>query len=340
MPDLEDDGFTEEAFSALEAEADATPPKNDNNGAPADDPTKTGADDKPADDSKKKEGEDANPDNAAGGKPEGAAKPDKEEHAPDPSDKPADPAKKPDGTAAPTAPETPKAEEPAAPQPLTKDDVKEVVTNLLTSERTSSREVEIASQEVLEAYYPDGLSNVLVDERTGKELRTPQDVVDASNGEMTTEQAAQWLMNEQYKLDQEVAKIKGQAREIAETTINFKRDATMALEKYAPLFEAYPHLQKKVFDRLMKQVKVDEKRNVILSAPDVMEHYDFYLEPYQKAFEFATNKPATNPTPDPNPQPKPTAEDRMDENGDGGTSPVDDPNDFAQQVTKELAKGI
>ena len=238
------------------------------------------------------------------------------------------------------APETPPAPV-ETPQPLTKDDVTAIITNLRNDERNSSKELDTTVKEVLDAYYPDGLSNVLVDEASGKELRTPQDVVAASGGQMSTEEAAQWLLNEQYKLDQSVAKIKDDARNIAETTVNFKRDSIAVIEKYEPLFKAYPHLQKKVYDKLMKQVKVDEKNGVILSAPDVIEHYDDYLEPYQQAFEYGTKQPATNPTaPVTPPAPTPTAEDRMDISGDGGQAPVDDPNDFAQQVTKELAKGI
>lgn len=255
---------------------------------------------------------------------------------------PADPAQKPEeGGEAPKAPETPPA--PAEPAtPLTKDDVKSVVTDLLTGERASGKELETTTNDVLEAYYPGGLSNVLVDEKSGKELKSPQDVIDASGGDMTMEQASQWLMNEQFKLDQSVSKIKDDARKVAETTLNFKRDATAALQKYEPLFKWQPALQKKVYDRLMSQVKADTEKGVILSAPDVMDHYDFYLEPYQKAFEFANGKPATNPVPAPAaPAPAtPGADDRLDEGGDGGQSPVNDPNDFAQQVGKELSKGL
>jgi hypothetical protein len=245
--------------------------------------------------------------------------------------------KKPEeGTKPPETPETP----PETPQPLTKDDVTSIIRDLQTSERTSGKELETTTQEVLEAYYPEGLSNTLVDEKSGKELRTPADVVEASGGTMSTEEAAQWLMNEQFKLDQQVNQIKTQAKEIAETTVNFKRDSMLVLQKYEPLFKWQPSLQKKAFDLMMKQVKVDEKRGVILSAPDVMDLYDTYLEPYQQAYVFANNQSPTNPTPNPAPaQPKPTAEDRMDISGDGGPAPVDDPNDFAQQVTKELAKG-
>ncbi len=238
----------------------------------------------------------------------------------------------------PKAPETPPA--PETPQPLTKDDVSKVVSDLLNSERNSSKELETTTKEVMEAYYPEGLSNTLVTPE-GKELKTPADVVAASGNNMSTEEAAQWLMNEQYKLDSEVAEIKEDAKQIAETTVNFRRDSMTVLQKYEPLFKAYPAIQKKVFDKMMEQVKVDKDKGVILSAPDVMSHYDFYLEPYQKAFEFSTNQPATAPTTPPAGEPpKPSAEDRMDEGGDGGATAPNDPNDFAQQVTKELAKGI
>lgn len=238
-------------------------------------------------------------------------------------------------------PKDPEAPPVEAPQPLTKDDVKSVVSDLLNTERSSSKELENTTNEVIEKYYPDGLSNVLVDEKSGKELRTPADVVAASGDQMSTEEAAQWLLNEQFKLDKQLDGIKNQAKEIATTTLNFKRDAVDAVKKYEPLFKAYPQLQQKVYDKLMKQVKVDEAKGVILSSPDVMEHYDDYLEPYQQAYELGTKQAATNPTDPPvKDAPKITAEDRMDVAGDGGQSPVDDPTDFAQQVSKELAKGI
>lgn len=254
---------------------------------------------------------------------------------------PATDEKKPEEVAEPPkAPETPAPAE--EPKPLTEDGVRSIISNLRNEERNSGKEIENTTKEVMEAYYPDGLSNVLTDQNTGKELKTPQDVVDATNGEMTTEQATQWLMNEQFKLDKQVAEIKDNAKQIAETTVNFRRDSVAALQKYEPLFKAYPTLQNKVFTKLMKQVKADEKKGVILSAPDVMEHYDDYLEPYQLAYEHQTKQSATNPVtpPETPPAPKPGAEDRLDEDGDGGPAPVDDPNDFAQQVNKELAKGI
>lgn len=320
MPDLEDDGFTEEAFKSLEgapavvadppADDPATPP------APAAEPPKD--DPKPPEEPKKDEEPAKAPEEPA--TPAGNEK------------KPEEGAKPPETPAAPKEPETP----PAA-QPLTKDDVTSVVSNLLSNERSSSKELETTTKEVLDAYYPEGLSNTITQEGTGKELKTPADVVEASGGKMTTEEAAQWLMNEQFAVDREVNKIRDDARKIAETTVNFKRDAVSAVQKYAPLFEKYPVLQKKVYDKLMKQVKVDEQKNVILSAPDVMEHYDDYLEPYQMAFEHSTKTPATAPVPAA-PAPKPGQMDRLDEGGDGAPTPPNDPNDFAQQVTKELGK--
>lgn len=262
---------------------------------------------------------------------------------------PADATKKPEeGAQPPQTPTTPPA--PTTPEeskPLTEESVKSIINNIRAEERDAGKELDTTTNEVLEAYYPDGLSNVLIDQASGRELCTPQDVVEASNGTMDIEEASQWLMNEQYKLDSEVNKIKDDARRVAETTINFKRDAIRALQKYEPLFKWQPSLQQKVWDKVKAQVKADEKKGVILSAPDVMSEYDFYLEPYQKAFEFSTGQPGTNPTPPaagtpgaPAAPPAPGMDDRLDDAGDGGaTTEVDDPNDFAQQVKKELAKG-
>jgi len=189
---------------------------------------------------------------------------------------PSDDKKPEEGAEPPKTPETPPTPEDKqeTPQPLTKDDVTSIIRDLQTSERTSGKELETTTQEVLEAYYPEGLSNTLVDEKSGRELRTPADVVEASGGSMSTEEAAQWLMNEQFKLDQQVANIKNQAKEIAETTVNFKRDSMTVLQKYDPLFKWQPALQKKAFDLMMKQVTVDEQRGVVLSAPDVIDLYD------------------------------------------------------------------
>lgn len=321
MPDIEDDGFNDETFKGLGDDPAPVKPPTDPATPPVTPPAEPPKEEpKPAEEPKKNE--------------EPAKKP--EETPPAPA---ADEKKPQEGDKPPETPETPPV--PEEPKPLTKGDVESVVSNLLNNERISGKELDTTAKEVLEAYYPDGLSNVLIDEKSGKELRTPQDVIDASGGELAADEAAQWLMNEQYKLDNQVAKIRSDAREIAETTVNFRRDSMTVLQKYEPLFKAYPTIQKKVFDKLMEQVKVDKDRGVILSAPDVMGHYDFYLEPYQQAFEYSTKQSATNPTPPPGGEPKkPTAEDRMDEGGDGGVTAPNDPNDFAQQVTKELAKGI
>lgn len=237
----------------------------------------------------------------------------------------------------PKDPETPPVEE--TPKPLTEEGVRRLLNEARVEERNSTQELRATYDDVLDKYYPEGLSTTLVTP-DGKELKTPQDVVDASNGEMNIEQATQWLMNEQYKLEQNVEGIKRQAAQIANTTVEFRRDSLAVLDKYEPLFKQYPQLQQKAFNLLMKQVKIDEAKGVVLSAPDVFELYDTYLEPYQQAYEYSTNQPATNPTAPPAPA-TPGINDRLDEGGDGGANTeVDDPNDFAQQVTKELSKGF
>lgn len=315
----DDDGF-DKAFEGFgEDEQPKTPPATPPADPPKDDPAAVEAPKTPED-----------PKN----EPETPKAPEGEEAAPPP----ADANKEGETPKPPETPATPPAEEA---KPLTKEDVTSILSDVRLQERNSVKEIETATDDVMQAYYPEGLSNTLVDQNTGKELKNPQDVVDATNGQMSVEEASQWLMNEQYKLDQEISKIKQDAHKIAENTVNFKRDSVAALQKYEPLFKWQPQLQKKAFDKLMQLVKADVEKGAILSAPDVMDHYDFYLEPYQKAFEYSQQKSATNPAPDSQPPAsKPGAEDRLDDVGDGGTSPVNDPNDFAQQVTKELSKGV
>lgn len=323
-----EDDFTkelEEAFAADDTvvEDKPTPAADDN--TPAPDVPKADEEEPKKDDPANPADPNAKEDPAT--PPAGDEEPPKEDPA-----KPKDPE-------APTEPETPPAAE-----PLTEDGIRKLMQELRTEERNSITEISDATNEVMEAYYPEGISNVLIDQSSGKELKTPQDVVDASGGDMSMEAAAQWLMNEQYKLDQNIAGIKQQAEKIAETTISFKRDSVAAIEKYAPLFEKYPQVQAKVFKLLKDQTKVDLEKGVVLQAPDVMDLYDTYLEPYQKAYEFATKQSATAPVttpPAPAPVATPGQSDRMDEGGDGGaTTEIDDPNDFAQQVTKELAGGF
>lgn len=254
---------------------------------------------------------------------------------------PADPAKpSEEDPAKPQDPATP-PEEDNQPKPLTEEGVLRLLREAQTQEQDTAKELRSTYNDVLSAYYPEGLSDVLIDQNTGKELRTPQDVVDATDGALTMEQATQWLMNEEYKLKQNIEGIKRQAADIAETTVNFKRDAVAAVQKYEPLFSQYPQLQEKVFNLMMQQVQADTEKGVIIKAPDVIDLYDTYLEPYQRAYEFSTQQSAANPPAPatPPPAPKPTQDDRLDEGagGNGGVTPVDDPTDFAQQVTKELA---
>lgn len=306
--------FSEEEIT----ENPATPPKQD-------DPATPPASDDNAEEPK---GDDS-------ASPEDSNKKDEESETP-----PADPSKPAEEDPAnPQDPATPSVQD--EPKPLTEEGVLRLLNQARHEEQDNAKALENTYRDVMAAYYPEGISDVLIDQNTGKELRTPQDVVDATDGALTMEQATQWLMNEEYKLKQNIENIKRQAAGVAETTVNFKRDSIAAVEKYEPLFTAYPQLQEKVFNLMMQQVQADVEKGVILKAPDVMDLYDTYLEPYQQAFEFSTQQSATNPTTPvtPPPAPKPTQDDRLDESagGDGGATPVDDPTDFAQQVTKELA---
>lgn len=233
-------------------------------------------------------------------------------------------------------------EQPQEPvKPLTADEARALFNDIRNQERESKQIIEEAEKEVIAKYYPQGLSNVLVDEKTGKELRSPQDVVDLTNGEMSIEEATRWLMNEQYKLDTKVAEIKQSARELAEVNANFKQGAARVLETYKDVFAKYPQLQNKVFKNYMKAVKMDNEKDLILSAPDIEEYYRDFMEPYLMNMGEAAPAPAQTPSADapkiPD-APKQTAADRMDVSGDagGGTGGDDDvdPNDPVASLNK------
>lgn len=233
-------------------------------------------------------------------------------------------------------PETPEEQSPA---PLTRDDVLAAISDMRDKERTSAKALDDLTDDILEQYYPDGLSNVLVDENTGKELRSPQDVVDAYGGSMTIEEATQWLMNEQYKLDQDINRIKDDARNLAETNANFTDGIQRVLGKYKDVFAKFPDQQQKVYKAYMKQVKMDDKKDLVLSAPDIEEFYDFVMEPYVLAYgNMQSNQPTSQPTAEAPkiPDSKPSVNDRLDESGDGGGGKHEaDPNN-ADESLKEL----
>lgn len=242
-----------------------------------------------------------------------------------------------EGQDQPPAPQPP--QEP--PKPLTREDLRQVINDMQTEQKTSAQALQSMEESVLNAYYPQGLSNVLTDEKTGRELRTPQDVVDVAReqgNEISIEEASQWLMNEQYKLDNQIKEIKDSARGLAETNANFRSGATRVMEIYKPIFDRYPQLQQKIYKSYMKNVKMDSEKDLIISAPDIEDFYRDFMEPYVLAFGHEDRqKPATSAAPaapgDPAkptiPDNKQTPEDRMDVGGDGGSSGSDeaDPND-------------
>lgn len=248
----------------------------------------------------------------------------------------------PEGEAPDTTPveeEVPPVEEPA--KPLSAEEVRAIMAEVRDQERNSAKVLDEAEKEVLNVYYPQGLSNTLVDEETGKEIKSPQDVVDLSKGTMTTEEATQWLLNEQYKLDKQVAEIKSSARELAEVNHNFKQGAVRVLETYKDVFDKFPGLQTKVYKNYMKTVKMDTEKDLVLTASDIEEYYRDFMEPYVMAASFkgsapggapdpaATPPPEQAPAPSQMPVSKQTAKDRMDEGGDGGVGNDNkpDPND-------------
>ena len=81
------------------------------------------------------------------------------------------------------------------------------------------------------------------------------------------------------------------------------------------------------------------KKNLVLSAPDVEEFYDFAMEPYVLAYGNMQAQQTTTPPIEDKPkipESKPSIKDRLDESGDGGSTGREaDPNN-ADESLKEL----
>lgn len=236
-------------------------------------------------------------------------------------------------------------QEPVEPKPLTEDNLRSIISELRQEEHDSTKQFDDVYKDIQSRYYPDGISRVLTDTVTGREIRTAQDVIELSgNPDLTIEEAERWRLVAQAKLDSQVAEIEATTRNIAEQTIALDRGAQRVQEKYGELFKAYPALERKITAQYLKTVKIDKDTSAILSAPnDIVEYYDFALEPYQLAFEASksgngggTTPPVAPPVIPPIATP-PNKDDRLDEHGDGGASDDDDdPNDFEAQLRKEF----
>lgn len=64
--------------------------------------------------------------------------------------------------------------------PITEDSLRSILSDLREEEYRSSREVEEVYRDIQSRYYPNGISRVLTDSKTGLEIRTAQDVIDLS----------------------------------------------------------------------------------------------------------------------------------------------------------------
>lgn len=238
--------------------------------------------------------------------------------------------------------EPPVEEEPTPPAVLTRDDFKSLLNELRTEERASTKQLDAVKSDIESRYYPNGISRVMVDEKTGLAIRTAQDVLDlADNPDLTIEQAESWRLAKQSEWDANVREIEDKIRNIAEQTVALETGTINVMNRYEELFKAAPQLERKLMAQYFKTVSVDKNTNTILSAPvDIEEFFDIALEPYQTAFEAqkqaTTTQQQTTTTP---PIQKPSKDDRLDEFGDGaGGSDDDDPDDFEAQLKKEFGR--
>lgn len=189
------------------------------------------------------------------------------------------------------APE-PKAEEPAAKDEpeeryAPKDAIKEALKEL---ELESRRDNEVKSQlkdAVLERLYPEGIDRQLRDS-DGDPIRGIDDLMQLENpktgGLFTEDEAGQWLLSAQQKLNTEVEKMESYAERVVEVDANLRDGANRVEQVYGEILTKHPEVADRIQEQYSKTMVRDPNSGLIIDMPvDIVEFYATALSGYSEA---------------------------------------------------------
>jgi len=188
-------------------------------------------------------------------------------------------------------------EEEVAEKHTTKDDIKEALREMEQEKELSAENRNELRSEVIKEMFPDGIDKKLYDS-AGDEIKGIDDVTKLINPKtgdyFTDEEAAQWLMDSNKKLNDDVAQLEAYADEIVDTNISLKDGADRVAELYGDVLEQFPEVADKLLDAYSRTLQKDEKTGIITKAPvDVVEFYAMALAPYKElAPQLAAQKQA------------------------------------------------
>lgn len=172
-------------------------------------------------------------------------------------------------------------------EPLSKDSIKEALRELNAEDKARTSELGTLKNEVIEALYPEGLDRQLRDSDgdpiTGIEDLTKL-VNPATNEYFTDEEAGQWLLSNQQKLNRDIENIEKYAAEVADTHIALRDGTERVKEVYGEFLEKNPDIADELMSAYDATLVKDEKSKLIIKAPvDVVTFYSVALKGHMAA---------------------------------------------------------
>lgn len=170
-----------------------------------------------------------------------------------------------------------------------KEAIKEALRELNVETTEASTKRDALKQEVIEKLFPEGIDTQLRDS-DGDPITGIEDLKKLENpktGELfTDEEAAQWLLSAQQKLNKDREEIENYAVQVAETYLEVQQGAERVQKVYGEILEKDPELADRLVAAYDRTLIKDPKTNIILKAPlDVVEFYEVALSAHVKQLE-------------------------------------------------------
>ena len=210
----------------------------------------------------------------------------KETPKPEDEDESPEEGEKPTGETNPNDTPDDKKDEEEQPTPSTSEIVRDALKEA-ENIRISNEETRKAyHQEVIDSLYPEGVGRQLVDAE-GNPINGVGDLVKLINPEtneyFTRDEAADYLLAAQQKLNTELADFDKNIDTIVDTNISIQDGSIKVQKEYGELLKSMPDVAQKLQEAYFKTLVIDKKTNIIIKATvPVDEFYEAALLPYKR----------------------------------------------------------
>lgn len=183
------------------------------------------------------------------------------------------------------------------PKPLTSEDIKKAIAEANSESTQRIERVQHVRDEIISTVHPEGIDKNIYDSN-GNVIKTAQDIVDRGlinehTGEpYTYEQAAQFILEANRQMTENVEQLNSWAESVAEQNINLHEGNQRVMEKWGDILQAMPELAKDLAAKyITKQLEFDKTNSYITKmAMTPEEFYDTVMPPYRKLGEALANK--------------------------------------------------